>query len=59
MDPEANLKEQYSIATDIVAIWDEADDHGGLPTEQIEQAADLASRLAELVIALAQWNAKK
>lgn len=59
MDPEANLKEQYSLATDIVAIWDQADDHGGLTTEELAQAADLASRLAELVIALAQWNAKK
>ena len=50
MDPEANLKEQLELAKEIIAVDDSGDDP--------EDAYQSAVRLAELVIALAEWNAK-
>lgn len=58
MDPIANLNEQRRIAREILKIWDGADEHGCLESEKEEQAAELAQRLAELVLALDEWQLK-
>lgn len=51
MDPEANLKEQLELANEIITIDESGDDP--------EEAYESAVRLAELVIALAEWNSKR
>lgn len=58
MDPEANIKEQKRIATEILKIRDNSDGQGDFTAEQLELLADLAERLAELVLALIEWKAK-
>lgn len=50
MDPDSNLREQIEIAKEIIR----RDDAG----ESLEDIASTALRLAELVLALAEWNAK-
>lgn len=51
MDPEANLKEQESLAATIIADWDNPDSDG------VDQHD--AARLAELVLAMKEWRAKQ
>lgn len=57
MDPKANLAEQARIAERIIFLTDEAEEVGIESTHHAE-LADLASELAELVLALAHWRAK-
>ncbi len=49
MDPHANLAEQLRLARDIIAL----EDH---ETADTERAADMGARLAELVLALHEWQ---
>lgn len=51
MDPDANLREQLDIANEIIGM-----DESG---ESLEDMSEQIVRLAELVIALAEWNAKR
>jgi hypothetical protein len=55
MDPDANLKEQRSLAREILARWDDCADDGTLTESQTIALAFKANRLAELVEALDQW----
>lgn len=55
MDPEANMKEQLELAQEIIELQDEAGDAGYSMTE-LSEIAEHAERLAELVIAMAEWN---
>ncbi len=58
MDPIANLAEQLEIAREIQSIWDACNDDGTLEPEQQEHVADIGNRLADLVLALDQWQRK-
>lgn len=49
MDQQANLREQNELATAILKAADR-------PDYDIRELQDMASRLAELVVALAEWN---
>lgn len=51
MDPKANLKEQIELAKQILEIEDHC-------TNDTENVVDLGSRLAELVLALDEWQRK-
>ncbi len=58
MDPKANLEEQLRIAHEIEA-WDDAEDDGGLTaSEQVAYLSGRAGLLAELVLALDEWQRK-
>ena len=59
MDPEANIKEQERIANEINHINDNCDFDGTFSEGQMKQLSSLACELAELVLALIQWNAKQ
>jgi hypothetical protein len=56
MDPVANKIEQIRVAKAITAVWDDCNADGTLTYSQMEEIADLANRLAELVAALAEWE---
>lgn len=58
MDPEANLKEQQEVAAEVMKVWDRCDEEGHLTFGQLSDLAELASRLAELVLSLAEWKKK-
>lgn len=58
MDPIANLKEQLEIANDITRVWDDCSGDETLTAEQNDYVACKAARLAELVIALDEWQRK-
>ncbi len=49
MDPAANLSEQIEIAEEVIALADRDE-----PGER--RLAELAERLAELVLALDEWR---
>jgi hypothetical protein len=51
MDPKVNLKEQIELAKQIIEIEDHNDDDTCV-------VADLGLRLAELVLALHEWQRK-
>lgn len=53
MDPNANIQEQREIAAEIVTIIDSTD-----ADQRLVEISDLASRLADLVIALDEWRSK-
>ena len=55
MDPAANVREQLEIAKQIIAIRDlKTNDRGHISAWDLDEIGDLADRLAELVIALAE-----
>lgn len=56
MDPEANMIEQLSLARQIRNYCDLGDEDPS-PAD-IETLTHKAARLAELVLALAEWNRK-
>lgn len=57
MDPAANVTEQIEIAKQITAIRDlKTNDRGHISAWDLDEIGSLADRLAELVIALAEWN---
>jgi hypothetical protein len=55
MDPEANLKKQLELSRDIPKAWDNCNDDGTLSAASLEQVADDANRLSELVESLDGW----
>jgi hypothetical protein len=55
MDPSTNLQEQMHLARKILQIVDECPEDGSFTTEQLEDLAEHAPRLAELVMALDGW----
>ncbi len=57
MDIVANLKEQFELSTNINAIWDDCNPDGTLTSEQMIKICDMSQRLAELVVAVKNWNA--
>jgi hypothetical protein len=59
MDPIANLREQRELVAQIIALIDEnTRDDGTLVDDAIEEIAEAANRLAELVRALDEWRQK-
>lgn len=58
MDPKANIKEQLQIAKHIISLWDEAPADGVLDANDQLWMSDAANRLAELVLALDEWQRK-
>jgi hypothetical protein len=56
MDPVANLKEQHEQAAEYLRIWDECPEDGILTDDQLDKLATIGNRLAELVLALKEWN---
>lgn len=58
MDPKANLKEQIALAKELNEIWDDCNGDGTLSNARAQYAAQQAGRLAELVIALDEWQRK-
>ena len=56
MDPIANIKEQRAIAREIQKVWDDCNADGTLTPAQQEHVAERANRLAELVLALDEWQ---
>ncbi len=59
MDPIANQAEQLQLAGIIEWVEDNADAEGRLSTAQVGLVIDSANKLAELVIALAEWRTKR
>jgi hypothetical protein len=59
MDPEANIKEQERIANEINHINDRCAPDGSFSEEQMLRLSELACELAELVLALIEWNSKQ
>jgi hypothetical protein len=56
MDPDSNIREQLEIAEEINSISDAVDpDTGRYTIGQLDDLADKALRLAELVEALNTW----
>lgn len=60
MDPDANLEEQRRLAARITDAIDGAEEHDGELRDvgALNDIADAANRLAELVTALDQWIAR-
>lgn len=56
MDPEANKSEQITIAKGIMAMWDADDGETAMRPNQVEALKHDAYRLAELVLALFEWQ---
>jgi len=54
MDPTANIKDQHSIATNILQLLDSKTYQVG----QLEEIISLAENLAELSLALIEWRKK-
>ena len=52
MDEQANMKEQQSVAAEILRIWDEIPEGGEVTSNQSSEIMENAYRLAELVQAL-------
>lgn len=57
MDPDANLREQREVASNIIKTIDECNGDGTLLEDQSAKLAYLADRLAQLVISLDEWLA--
>ena len=55
MDPNANLDEQRRLARNALEIQNNCSDMGEYTDEQTENLSRIATRLAELVIALDEW----
>jgi hypothetical protein len=55
MDPEANLREQNEVASDLLDVLDEAGD-AGLSLAELVEVAEMAEKLAELVRAYSVWR---
>ena len=59
MDPIANLREQLEQARTIIDIYHRDDEQSGvLDPNRAYELADMASNLAELVLALNEWRIK-
>lgn len=58
MDPNANLKEQLTLASEILAIQDAAGEDGSFDEGQSARVEHNALRLAELVEELNAWISK-
>ena len=56
MDPYANRSEQIEIAKGILAIWDADDGETAMRPSQVEALKHDAYRLAELAMALFEWQ---
>jgi len=57
MDPAANLAEQEALARELIALTEAATrEDGSLDADAFEEVAQLADRLAELVLALGEWR---
>ena len=56
MDTNANKREQIWIATAILKIWDACPESGEPTAQQLDGIYGLAGRMAELVIALQNWE---
>lgn len=56
MDEQANLKEQQSVAAEILRIWDRCPEDGEFSEYQLSCLAFHAYRLAELVQALHEYR---
>lgn len=56
MDPEANRFEQIRLSREALAIQDNCSDGGEYDGHQTVRLTEIATRLAELVIALHEWN---
>ena len=56
MDPEANLREQHQQATEYMRIWDKCPEDGNFTEDQLDKLAQIGYRLAELVLAMHDWN---
>jgi hypothetical protein len=58
MDPKANLAEQIATARHINAVMDDCPEDGNPTDEQLDAVYTDACRLAELVLALDEWQRK-
>ena len=56
MDENANMKEQQSVAADILRVWDDIPENGEISSNQSSEMMENAYRLAELVQALHEYR---
>jgi len=59
MDTEANMAEQTELAANVLRIWDMCDEDGEFTEDQKQNLICDAYRMAELIQAMAEWNAKQ
>lgn len=57
MDPNANLDEQIELAERAQEIQDNCSDCGEYTDSQLEELGEIATRQAELVLAMNTWIA--
>jgi len=56
MDEQANLREQQSVAAEILRIWDDIPEGGEVTSNQSSEIMENAYRLAELVQSLHEYR---
>lgn len=59
MGPKENRKEQAYLSRLILDICDDCNEDGSLSPRQLEDIAESAERLADLVLSLQEWESKQ